>query len=105
MTCATFVYFSPGIRQCISLFALFNNELTSPQLAQLTIPAMARANYGRVIFCTSVAAATGGGVGPHYAGSKSALHGIMHWIARNYAQDGVVRHTLVSRTRDAYLQG
>ncbi|KZV65611.1 NAD(P)-binding protein [Peniophora sp. CONT] len=58
-------------------------------LAQLIIPAMARAGYGRVVFCTSVAAATGGVVGPHYAGSKSALHGIMHWIAKNYARDGV----------------
>ncbi|VDC04516.1 unnamed protein product [Peniophora sp. CBMAI 1063] len=72
-------------------------------LAQLTVPAMARAGFGRVVFCTSVAAATGGVVGPHYAGSKSALHGIMHWIAKNYARDGItcnaVSPALITNTK------
>lgn len=39
----------------------------------------------------SIAAGTGGGVGPHYASSKSALHGLLHWIAVRYAKDGIVR--------------
>jgi NAD(P)-dependent dehydrogenase (short-subunit alcohol dehydrogenase family) len=34
-------------------------------------------------------------VGPHYASSKSALHGIIHWIAQRYARDGVVSLSLV----------
>jgi hypothetical protein len=33
---------------------------------------------------------TGGVVGPHYASSKSALHGILHWIAQRYAKEGIV---------------
>lgn len=34
---------------------------------------------------------TGGVIGPHYASSKSALHGLLHWIAGRYAKDGIVR--------------
>ena len=40
--------------------------------------------------CRSVAAGTGGVIGPHYASSKSAMHGLLHWIASRYAKDGVV---------------
>lgn len=36
-------------------------------LTQLCIPSMLRHNWGRVIFCSSVAGFTGGVVGPHYA--------------------------------------
>lgn len=36
-------------------------------LAQLCVPAMEKAGWGRVIFCSSVAGFTGGLVGPHYA--------------------------------------
>jgi hypothetical protein len=39
----------------------------------------------------SVAANTGGVVGPHYASSKSAMHGLLHWVAQRYAKDGIVR--------------
>jgi len=45
--------------------------------------------WGRVIFCSSVAGFTGGIVGPHYASSKSALHGLIHWLAGAYAKKGV----------------
>ncbi|KDQ22947.1 hypothetical protein PLEOSDRAFT_1050810 [Pleurotus ostreatus PC15] len=33
--------------------------------------------------------ATGGVIGPQYASSKSALHGLMHWVASRYAKDGI----------------
>ena len=36
-------------------------------LTQLCVPAMEKAGWGRVVFCSSVAAFTGGVVGPHYA--------------------------------------
>lgn len=36
-------------------------------LTQLCIPAMVQKEFGRVIFCSSVAGLTGGVVGPHYA--------------------------------------
>jgi 3-oxoacyl-[acyl-carrier protein] reductase len=40
-------------------------------LAQLTIPAMVECEWGRLIFCSSVAGFTGGVVGPHYAYATS----------------------------------
>ncbi|KAF2104529.1 NAD-binding protein [Rhizodiscina lignyota] len=58
-------------------------------LTQLCIPAMEKNAWGRVIFCSSVAAFTGGVVGPHYASSKSAMHGLVHWLAMAYAKKGI----------------
>ena len=45
-------------------------------LAQRTIPGMRERGFGRVLFTSSVAALTGGIVGPHYASSKAGLHGL-----------------------------
>ncbi|KAK3078366.1 hypothetical protein LTS18_007695, partial [Coniosporium uncinatum] len=58
-------------------------------LTQLCLPDMETSGWGRVIFCSSVAGFTGGIVGPHYASSKSALHGLIHWLAGAYAKKGV----------------
>jgi NAD(P)-dependent dehydrogenase (short-subunit alcohol dehydrogenase family) len=46
---------------------------------------------GMLMTENSVAANTGGVVGPHYASSKSAMHGLLHWVAQRYAKDGIVR--------------
>jgi len=56
---------------------------------QLCLPEMEKQGWGRVIFCSSVAGFNGGVVGPHYASSKSALHGLVHWLAGAYAMSGV----------------
>ncbi|KAJ7207940.1 NAD-binding protein [Mycena pura] len=58
-------------------------------LTQLCVPHMVAQKYGRIVFCSSVAAGIGGVVGPHYASSKSALHGLLHWLATRYAKDGI----------------
>ncbi|KIW14913.1 hypothetical protein PV08_07698 [Exophiala spinifera] len=58
-------------------------------LTQLCIPSMVGQNWGRVIFCSSVAGFTGGVVGPHYASSKSAMHGLIHWLAGAYGKKGI----------------
>ncbi|KAK4561409.1 hypothetical protein LTR86_004726 [Recurvomyces mirabilis] len=58
-------------------------------LTQLCLPAMEEQGWGRVIFDSSVAAFTGGSVGPHYASSKAAQHGFVHWLAGNVARKGV----------------
>lgn len=65
------------------------NTLASFQLTQLVVPAMVQRSFGRVIYNSSVAALIGGVVGPHYASSKSALHGMLHFLAMKYAKDGV----------------
>lgn len=65
-------------------------NLTAPfQLACDVLPGMAERGFGRILFVSSVAAFTGGIVGPHYAASKSGLHGMLYWLAGRYAQHGV----------------
>jgi 3-oxoacyl-[acyl-carrier protein] reductase len=58
-------------------------------LAQQVLPAMADRGYGRLLFVSSVAAFTGGVVGPHYAASKAGLHGLVHFLAARVAERGV----------------
>lgn len=61
------------------------NTLAPFRLTQLVVPAMLAAGWGRVIYCSSIAAFTGGVVGPHYASSKAALAGLVHWGSGAYA--------------------
>lgn len=72
-------------------------------LTQLCMPAMEGEGWGRVIFLSSVAGMTGGIVGPHYASSKSALHGLIHWLASMYAKKGItvngVAPALIEQTK------
>ncbi len=58
-------------------------------LTQRLLPAMAKRGFGRVLFMSSVAAFTGGIVGPHYAAAKAGLHGLTHSLAARYARSGV----------------
>ena len=58
-------------------------------LAQRVTPGMRKRRWGRVIFVSSVAAFTGGIVGPHYAASKAGLLGLMHSLAASLAPHGV----------------
>ena len=58
-------------------------------LARRVLPGMCERGYGRVLFTSSVAALTGGIVGPHYASSKAGLHGLTHFLASRVAADGV----------------
>jgi 3-oxoacyl-[acyl-carrier protein] reductase len=70
-------------------------NLTAPfMLARRIVPGMAERGYGRVLFVSSVAAFTGGVVGPHYAASKAGLHGLTHWLASRLAGDGVTVNAL-----------
>jgi 3-oxoacyl-[acyl-carrier protein] reductase len=58
-------------------------------LAQRVLPGMLERSFGRILFTSSVAALTGGIVGPHYAASKAGLHGLTHHLASRIAADGV----------------
>jgi 3-oxoacyl-[acyl-carrier protein] reductase len=65
-------------------------NLTAPfLLARRVAPGMASRGFGRILFVSSVAAFTGGVVGPHYAASKAGLHGLTHWLASRLAGNGV----------------
>lgn len=58
-------------------------------LARGVLPGMRTHGFGRIMFTSSVAALTGGIVGPHYASSKAGLHGLTHFLASRVARDGV----------------
>jgi 3-oxoacyl-[acyl-carrier protein] reductase len=64
------------------------------RLAQRTVPGMRERGFGRVLFFSSVAAFTGGIVGPHYAASKAGLHGLTHFLASRLATSGVTVNAL-----------
>jgi len=63
-------------------------------LAQRTLPGMAARGFGRILFISSVAAFTGGIVGPHYAASKAGLGGLTHFLASRFAGAGVTVNAL-----------
>jgi 3-oxoacyl-[acyl-carrier protein] reductase len=63
-------------------------------LAQCAVPAMRERGFGRILFVSSVAAFTGGIVGPHYAASKAGLHGLTHFLASRLAASGITVNAL-----------
>ncbi|WP_051791797.1 SDR family NAD(P)-dependent oxidoreductase [Amycolatopsis jejuensis] len=63
-------------------------------LAQAALPGMLDRNWGRILMVSSIAAITGGLVGPHYAASKAALHGVVHHLAPRVAGQGVTVNAL-----------
>jgi 3-oxoacyl-[acyl-carrier protein] reductase len=63
-------------------------------LAQSAVPSMAERGFGRILFISSVAAFTGGIVGPHYAASKAGLHGLTHFLASRLAAYGITVNAL-----------
>ncbi|OCH89055.1 NAD-binding protein [Obba rivulosa] len=63
-------------------------------LAQLCIPHMQKQQWGRVIFTSSVAAGNGGVIGPHYASSKAALHGLVRWLSLRYCKEGITSNAV-----------
>jgi 3-oxoacyl-[acyl-carrier protein] reductase len=71
-------------------------------LARRVLGGMRERRFGRILFTSSVAAFTGGIVGPHYAASKAGLHGLTHFLASRVARDGVtvnaIAPALIERT-------
>jgi 3-oxoacyl-[acyl-carrier protein] reductase len=63
-------------------------------LAQAAAPAMVDRGFGRILFVSSAAAYTGGFVGPHYAASKAALHGLVHFLSGRLAASGVTTNAI-----------
>ncbi|PZG28223.1 3-oxoacyl-ACP reductase [Spongiactinospora gelatinilytica] len=63
-------------------------------LAQAVLPGMVERGFGRVLFTSSLAAFTGGIVGPHYAAAKAGLHALAHHLASRVAAAGVTVNVL-----------
>jgi 3-oxoacyl-[acyl-carrier protein] reductase len=58
-------------------------------LARRVLPGMRDRGWGRILFVSSVAAFSGGIVGPHYAASKAGLQGLTHHLASRVAEAGI----------------
>jgi 3-oxoacyl-[acyl-carrier protein] reductase len=58
-------------------------------VTQAVLTRMRVARWGRIINLSSVAAQTGGVVGPHYAASKAGIHGLTHSYASLLAKEGI----------------
>jgi 3-oxoacyl-[acyl-carrier protein] reductase len=70
-------------------------NLTSAFLvSQSVVPGMRQRRWGRLIFLSSVAAQTGGVIGPHYAASKAGMLGLMHSYAGLLAKEGITSNAI-----------
>jgi 3-oxoacyl-[acyl-carrier protein] reductase len=70
-------------------------NLTSAFMAtQAVLPFMRKQKWGRIINISSVAAQTGGVVGPHYAASKAGLIGLTHSYASLLAKEGITANAV-----------
>ena len=70
-------------------------------LAKRLTPGMRERGWGRAVLVSSVAAFTGGLVGPHYTASKAALVGLARSLAGSLAPHGVT----VNAVAPALIEG
>ncbi len=70
-------------------------------LAKQLAPGMRGREWGRIVFISSVAAFTGGIVGPHYTASKAGLIGLVHALAGSLAPYGIT----VNAVAPALIEG
>ena len=63
-------------------------------VTQAVLPQMRAQRWGRIINISSVAAQTGGLVGPHYAASKAGMLGLTHSYAALLAKEGITANTV-----------
>jgi 3-oxoacyl-[acyl-carrier protein] reductase len=58
-------------------------------VTQVVLPEMRARRWGRIVNLSSVAAQTGGVIGPHYAASKAGILGLTHSYASLLAREGI----------------
>jgi 3-oxoacyl-[acyl-carrier protein] reductase len=74
---------------------VIDQNLTSAFLvSQAVIPGMREQQWGRIIMLSSIAAQTGGVIGPHYAASKAGLIGLAHSYANLLAKEGITSNAI-----------
>lgn len=70
-------------------------NLTSAFLVtQAALPGLRERRWGRILMLGSIAAQTGGVIGPHYAASKAGLVGLMHSYAGLLAREGITANVV-----------
>ena len=74
---------------------VITQNLTSAFLvSQAVLPGMRERQWGRIIMLSSVAAQTGGVIGPHYAASKAGMIGLAHSYANLLAKEGITSNAI-----------
>jgi 3-oxoacyl-[acyl-carrier protein] reductase len=63
-------------------------------VTQRVLPGMRSRRWGRILNLSSVAAQTGGVIGPHYAASKAGLIGLTHSYASLLAKEGITANAI-----------
>lgn len=76
-----------------AMFAVNVRGVVNP--ARKLFPLMCERGFGKILAAGSIAAKNGGvSSGPAYVAAKSAVHGMMRWIAKAGAPHGVYANTL-----------
>jgi 3-oxoacyl-[acyl-carrier protein] reductase len=63
-------------------------------VTQAVLPTLRAQRWGRIIMISSIAAQTGGVIGPHYAASKAGLIGLAHSYAHLLAREGITANAV-----------
>jgi 3-oxoacyl-[acyl-carrier protein] reductase len=63
-------------------------------LTQAVLPGMRSRSWGRLIMLSSIAAQTGGVIGPHYAASKAGMLGLVHSYAGLLAKENITANAI-----------
>src|SRR4030081_1183739 len=63
-------------------------------VTQAALPGLRTRKWGRIIIMSSVAAQTGGVIGPHYAASKAGLIGLAHSYAAMLVKEGITSNVI-----------
>lgn len=72
-------------------------------VTQAVLPAMRAARWGRIVNLSSVAAQTGGVVGPHYAASKAGVLGLTHSYAALLAKENITVNAIAPALIDTEM--
>lgn len=79
-------------------------NLTSAFLvSQAAVPAMIEKGFGRIINISSIAAQTGGVIGPHYAASKAGMIGLTHSYASLLAKHSITANAIAPALIDTEM--
>lgn len=74
--------------------SIATNLTSSFLVSQAVLSGMRQRKWGRLIFVSSIAAQTGGVIGPHYAASKAGMLGLMHSYASLLAKEGITSNAI-----------
>ncbi len=72
-------------------------------VTQAALPGLRARRWGRIIMLSSIAAQTGGVIGPHYAASKAGLIGLMHSYANLLAKEGITANAIAPALIETYM--